>query len=70
MNQAALEQIKNLINQSIHKELPWVNIVSMLQTRSLDCTIRQDLDEGIRDGFLKFRYVKGEKYISVVEPHE
>lgn len=68
--QTMLEKIKQLINRSVHKEMAWVNIVSQLGTRSVDCTIRQDIDEAIRDGFLKFRYVKGEKYISVVEPHE
>jgi hypothetical protein len=60
-----LEKIKELISNSIYQELPESNIISMLQTRSIYDTTRQDLDEAIQSGVLKFRYVKGEKYISL-----
>jgi len=61
------EKFTKLISNSINQELPEVNIISMLQTRSIYDTTRQDLDEAIQSGVLKFRYVKGEKYISLGE---
>jgi hypothetical protein len=62
-----IEKIKELLNNSIHKELPECNIIGQLQTQSIYDTTRQDLDENIQSGVLKFRYVKGEKYISLAE---
>lgn len=60
-----IEKIKELLNNSIYKELPESDIIGQLQTRSPYCTLRQDLDEAIQSGILKFRYIKGEKYISL-----
>lgn len=60
-----INKIKQLIDNSPHKELPEYQIVRELQTRSIDCNISREIDQAIDRGELKKRYIDGTKYISI-----
>jgi hypothetical protein len=60
-----INKIKQMIQDSPHKELPEYKIIRDLQTRSLNESIAREIDQAIDRGELKKRYINGQKYISI-----